>query len=80
MTEGNKKILVNGFLIESNSIADLLINSEFAVFTAATIGDDIDAVSQKMIDKGDIVKAMLIDSAGTLAVEDLSNKISKPRV
>lgn len=61
-------------IFEGNSIRDHLKDATYVAVLAVTIGDLTEAASAKSFAQGDYTKGLLLDAAGTTAVEKAANE------
>lgn len=71
----NGDIILDDFIIKSKDIYKLLENSNYVCGLIATIGMSIDTKISLFLDSKEIMPAFILDSIGSVAVEELVNNI-----
>lgn len=71
----DNKIYLENFVIDSKDIFKLLENSNSVCGIIATIGISIDTKISLLLEQKDIMSAFILDSIGSVAIEELVNNI-----
>ena len=70
------EVLVDGSLVFTSKIVSCMLSDcEWVAMFAATIGNDLEEESLKLVEKGEMVKAAILDAIGTEAVEKAACKL-----
>ena len=69
------KIYLNNFVINSKDIFKLLENSTSVCGIVATLGTSIDTKISLLLEQKKILQAFILDSIGSVAIEELMNNI-----
>jgi cobalamin-dependent methionine synthase I len=71
-----KVVLADGIVFESASLAKLLKNSSKVVMMASTVGAEITAETNILIEKNRASEAIIVDAAASEIVDEVMNKIN----
>jgi hypothetical protein len=67
--QGDEVFVKGSLVFTSKTISYVLSNCEWVVVFLVTIGNDLEEESSKLIEKGEMLKATILDAIGTEAVE-----------